>query len=56
MGEILGLGLSHYPGPMAPSRYWSRMLARNVEVGRVAPELFSDKSRWPAPVVRGVER
>ncbi len=52
MGEILGLGLSHYPGPMAPAKYWTRMLARNVEVGRVAPELFADKSRWPEPMLR----
>jgi hypothetical protein len=47
MGEILGLGLSHYPGPIAPPQYWSRMVARNVEVGRVTPELFADKARWP---------
>jgi hypothetical protein len=37
MGEILGLGLSHYPGPVSPAKYWSRMVARNVEVGRIAP-------------------
>jgi hypothetical protein len=51
MSEILGLGLSHYPGPMAPTQYWSRMLSRSVEVGRVAPELYADKSRWPAPML-----
>ena len=48
MAEILGLGLSHYPGPVTPAKYWSRMLSRNVEVGRVAPELFADKMLWPA--------
>jgi hypothetical protein len=48
MAEILGLGLSHYPGPVTPAKYWSRMLSRNVEVGRVTPELFADKERWPA--------
>jgi hypothetical protein len=47
MGEILGLGLSHYPGPVSPAKYWSRMVARNVEVGRIAPELFADKTKWP---------
>jgi hypothetical protein len=47
MGEILGLGLSHYPGPVAPPQYWSRMIARNVEVGRIAADLYNDKSRWP---------
>lgn len=47
MGEILGLGLSHYPGPLSPARYWSRMVARNVEVGRISPELYADKGHWP---------
>jgi hypothetical protein len=50
MGEILGLGLSHYPGPLVPVQFWPRMLSRNVEVGRIAPELFADKERWPAPM------
>jgi hypothetical protein len=48
MGEILGLGLSHYPGPVTPPRYWSRMIARNVEVGRIPPEVYADKASWPA--------
>jgi catalytic LigB subunit of aromatic ring-opening dioxygenase len=47
MGEILGIGLSHYPGPLVPGRFWARMLARNVKIGRVAPALFEDKSQWP---------
>jgi hypothetical protein len=47
MAEILGLGLSHYPGPIVPPKYWPRMLERGVEVGRIAPELFADKTRWP---------
>lgn len=50
MAEILGLGLSHYPGPVAPPKYWSRMLSRGVEVGRIAPDLYADKARWPAPM------
>jgi hypothetical protein len=48
MAEILGLGLSHYPGPSVPVEYWASMLERNVEIGRVAPELYADRSRWPA--------
>ena len=48
MAEILGLGLSHYPGPSVPVEHWPSMLEKNVEIGRVAPELFADKSRWPA--------
>jgi len=47
MGELLGIGLSHYPGPLVPGRFWARMLARNVKIGRVAPAAFEDKSRWP---------
>jgi hypothetical protein len=47
MGEILGLGLSHYPGPVTPPKHWSRMISRNVEVGRIKPELFADKASWP---------
>jgi len=47
MGEILGIGLSHYPGPLVPGRFWARMLARNVKIGRVSPALFEDKTQWP---------
>jgi len=50
MGEIIGLGLSHYPGPSVPVESWPEMLHRNVEHGRIAPELFADKSRWPEPM------
>jgi hypothetical protein len=48
MAEIIGMGLSHYPGPLVPVEHWPNMLSRNVEHGRIAPELFADKSRWPA--------
>jgi hypothetical protein len=51
MAEILGLGLSHYPGPSVPAEYWPRMIQRNVEIGRVDPALFADKSRWPKPML-----
>ncbi|MGH7906302.1 MAG: extradiol ring-cleavage dioxygenase [Candidatus Binataceae bacterium] len=47
MGQILGMGLSHYPGPLTPTDYWPRMLARNVEIGRIKPELYADRTRWP---------
>jgi hypothetical protein len=51
MGEVLGIGLSHYPGPLVPGKYWARMLARNVKIGRVAPELFEDKTSWPREMI-----
>ena len=50
MGEILGLGLSHYPGPLVPGKYWARMLERNVKIGRVAQAAFDDKASWPPPM------
>jgi hypothetical protein len=48
MAEIIGMGLSHYPGPMVPVRHWPNMLSRNVEHGRIKPELFANKALWPA--------
>ena len=48
MADILGLGLSHYPGPSVPVEAWPTMLEKNVELGRVTPDLYADKSRWPA--------
>jgi len=48
MAEILGLGLSHYPGPSVPVEVWPSMIEKNSEIGRVDPALFRDKSRWPA--------
>ena len=48
MSEILGLGLTHYPGLLVPHQHWPRFLQRNVEIGRIAPELYADRSRWPA--------
>jgi catalytic LigB subunit of aromatic ring-opening dioxygenase len=48
MGALLGLGLSHYPGPIVAPEYWPRRISRNVEVGRIAPELFAAKDQWPA--------
>jgi len=50
MAEILGIGLSHYPGPSVPAQHWPRMIERNVEVGRVKPDLFAAKDRWPEPM------
>ena len=48
MGEILGLGLSHYPGPAVPPEFWPRHLQTQVERGRIARDLFEDRARWPA--------
>jgi hypothetical protein len=48
MSQILGMGVSHYPGLLVPHRAWPNLIQRNVDVGRVSPELFADHSRWPA--------
>jgi len=50
MAEILGMGLSHYPGPLVPTDAWARMLSRNVELGRVTQAAFDDRTRWPKPM------
>ena len=47
MGEILGLGLSHYPGPLVPTQFWPNMLKNGVRFG-VPADLYADRSRWPA--------
>src|SRR3954454_15360908 len=52
MAEILGVGLSHYPGPLVPEEYWSSMLQRNVDVGRITAAVYADKARWPAEMIR----
>lgn len=51
MAEIMGMGLSHYPGPVTPAKYWSRMVARNVEVGRVDRAFYEDKANWPVEMI-----
>jgi hypothetical protein len=50
MGQVLGLGLSHYPGPLVPVEHWSHMLARNVKVGRIPPAVYANRVAWPAPM------
>ena len=52
MAEILGLGLSHYPGPLVPEEYWASMIQFNVESGRIPADLYADKTRWPADMVK----
>ena len=47
MSDILGLGLSHYPGLLVPPEHWIGLLKRGVEIGRVPKELFGDRARWP---------
>jgi hypothetical protein len=48
MAEVLGLGLSHYPGPLVPAEAWPRMLRTNEANGRIPPGLLDAPDRWPA--------
>jgi hypothetical protein len=51
MAQFLGLGVSHYPGLLVPPAYWTQMLRRSVQIGRVDAALYEDKSRWPAEML-----
>jgi hypothetical protein len=51
MAQILGIGVTHYPGLLVPHRYWTQLLRRSVQIGRVDAALFEDKSRWPAAML-----
>ncbi|HEY7061780.1 MAG TPA: extradiol ring-cleavage dioxygenase [Chloroflexota bacterium] len=47
MGEVLGVGLTHYPGPMVPDEYMAAFLRRTLESPRVPAERKRVES-WPA--------
>ena len=47
MSQILGVGLTHYPGLLVPPDNWPRMLKRGVEIGRIPADLYADHQRWP---------
>ncbi len=50
MAEILGLGVTHYPGLLVDPPYWSRFTERGAETGRIPAEVFADVDSWPAPM------
>jgi len=50
MAELLGLGLSHYPGPAVPAQFWPRHMQTQVERGRLKQEVFEDQASWPEPM------
>ena len=51
MGEILGLGVTHFPGLMLPDAYMSSFLTRTLNSERIPAELKDPKS-WPEPLQR----
>ena len=51
MGEILGIGVTHFPGLMLPDAYMSSFLTRTLNSERIPVEL-KDPARWPEPLQR----
>ena len=49
MGEILGIGVTHFPGLMLPDAYMSSFLTRTLKSERVPAEL-KEPARWPEPL------
>ena len=47
MGEILGVGMTHYPAGLAPDKFRGWPLARFMRAGTVIPEHRRDPSTWP---------
>ena len=45
MGEILGIGLSHYPGLVQPDKGRNHQLTRALDSGRLTPEQM-DPANW----------
>ena len=50
MAEILGLGLTHYPGVAVAPEHWSKFLVRRTQAGQVPAAVFEDRAGWPAPM------
>jgi hypothetical protein len=51
MGDILGVGVTHYPGLMLPDAYMSSFLTRTLKSYRIPAEM-KEPSRWPEPLRR----
>src|SRR5229473_3482098 len=49
MGEILGIGVTHFPGLMLPDPYMSSFLTRTLKSDRVPAEM-KQPARWPEPL------
>lgn len=50
MGSILGLGLSHYPGPLVPAERMVEFIPMNIKRGLVPPAAYEDVASWPEPM------
>jgi len=47
MGEILGIGVTHYPGLIQPDEQMAGLLNRTLNSDQV-PEKMKDPKTWPA--------
>jgi len=50
MGEILGIGTTHYPPGLVPDEYKPWPLARMLETDTRIPAHLKDPANWPAPM------
>jgi hypothetical protein len=51
MGEVLGLGLTHYPGLMVPDEAMGSLVLRTIASGKV-PAALRDPAAWPEAMRR----
>src|SRR5262249_58922248 len=51
MGDILCVGVTHYPPFSYPDAHMADLLRRNLASGRIPAE-YADPQRWPAPMQR----
>ena len=49
MGEILGIGVTHYPGLIQPDEQMAGLLNRTLNSDQV-PDALKDPARWPEPM------
>ncbi len=50
MGEILGIGATHYPPGLVPEEYKPWPLARMLQTDPRIPEHIKDPANWPDPM------
>jgi hypothetical protein len=50
MGEILGIGATHYPPGLVPDEYKPWPLARMLDTDARIPAHMKDPANWPAPM------
>src|SRR5205085_12245810 len=49
MGDILGIGVTHYPGLIQPDEAMAGLLNRTLNSEQV-PDALKDPARWPEPM------